>query len=126
MSPYAYVLFACRPVPGYVNQTIYSDSIEPGWNWQPYDAKNTELIAKGQGVDGSMATCASLSKGGAFKFYCRNCSRPGYQPFAKAKSLHFNIRSNTKSSDEFASSTPKGQLPPLKIFLMGVSNLGPG
>jgi hypothetical protein len=112
-------------VPGFVNETIFSDTIEPGWNWQPYDAKNTELIAKGQGVDGSAATCATLSKGGAIKFNCRNCSRPGYQPFAKAKSLNFDIQSNTKSSDEFASSTPKSQLPPLKIFLMSVSRLDP-
>jgi hypothetical protein len=56
-------------VPGYVNKTIFSDSIEPGWNWQPFDAKNSELIAEGQGADGSAATCATLSKGGAVKFY---------------------------------------------------------
>lgn len=112
-----------RPVPGFVNQTIFSDTIQPGWNWYPYDAKNTVLLAKGQGVAGSTATCATLSKGGGLQLKCKGCSRPGYQPFAKAKSLEFDIRSNTQSDDEFASSTPRGQLPPVKLFMMNVSEL---
>lgn len=108
-------------MPGFVNQTIFSDSIQPGWNWLPYDASNAVLLARGQGVEGSTATCAVLSKGGGIKFWCRECARPGYQPFSKAQSLQFDIRSNTKSSDPFASSTPRGELPPLKLFLMNVS-----
>jgi hypothetical protein len=112
----------CRPVPGFVNQTIFSDTIQSGWNWYPYDAKNTFLLAKGQGVAGSTATCATLSKGGGLQFKCKGCSRPGYQPFAKAKSLDFDIRSSTQSDDEFASSTPRGQLPPVKLFMMNVSD----
>jgi hypothetical protein len=115
------LLESCRPVPGYVSQTIFSDSIQPGWTWLPYNAKNTVLLAKGEGVDGSVATCATLSQGGAVKFNCRQCSRPGYQPFAKATSLQFDIRSNTKSDDEFASSTPRGKLPGIKLYLMNVS-----
>jgi cullin-associated NEDD8-dissociated protein 1 len=114
------LLESCRPVPGYVSQTIFSDSIQPGWTWLPYNAKNTVLLAKGEGVDGSVATCATLSQGGAVKFNCRQCSRPGYQPFAKATSLQFDIRSNTKSDDEFASSTPRGKLPGIKLYLMNV------
>ncbi len=114
---------ACRSVPGYVNQTLYENSIEPGWEWILYDAKNAFLLAKGQGVNGTNATCATLSKGGAMQFQCKQCSRPGYQPFAKATSLQFDIRSTTKSSDEFASSTPRGKLPPLKLFMMNVSTV---
>jgi hypothetical protein len=108
-------------VPAFVSQTIFSDSIQPGWTWLPYNAKNTVLLAKGEGVDGSIATCATLSQNGAVKFNCRQCSRPGYQPFAKATSLQFDIRSNTKSNDEFASSTPRGKLPGIKLYLMNVS-----
>ena len=114
----------CRPVPGFVSKTIFDDSIQPGWSWLPYNAKNTVLLAEGQGVAGSNATCATLSEGGAVEFKCRQCSRPGYQPFAKATALRFDIRSNTRSSDAFASSTPRGQLPPLKLFLMNVSAAG--
>jgi hypothetical protein len=114
---------ACRSLPGYVNQTIFDDSIQPGWTWMHYNAKNTVLLAKGQGIGGSTGTCASLSQKGAVQFVCRQCSRPGYQPFAKAKALNLNIRSNTKSADPFASSTPVGELPVLKVFLMDVSDL---
>jgi hypothetical protein len=118
------LLHSCRPVPGFVNETIFDDSIQPGWTWLPYTAKNTVLLAKGEGVAGSVATCATLSDGGAVKFNCRQCSRPGYQPFAKAKTLQFDIRSNTKSSDEFASSTPPGELPGIKLFMMNVGAAG--
>lgn len=111
----------CSPVPGFISKTIFSDSIQPGWNWLPYNARNSVLLAENQGVDSSVATCTTLSRGGAVKFQCRQCSRAGYQPFAKAKSLRFDIRSNTQSDDEFASSTPRGELPGLKLFLMNVS-----
>jgi hypothetical protein len=52
---------------------------------------------------------------------CRQCNRTGYQPFAKARTLRFDIRSNTQSDDPFASSTPRGRLPSLKLFMMNVS-----
>eukprot|EP00878_Enallax_costatus_P021026 GHUV01022243.1.p2 GENE.GHUV01022243.1~~GHUV01022243.1.p2 ORF type:complete len:126 (+),score=30.35 GHUV01022243.1:1107-1484(+) len=51
-------------------------------------------------------------------FVCRSCNKPGYQPFGKAQNLKFLIRSNTKSNDPWASSTPPGKLPELKVFLM--------
>lgn len=54
-------------------------------------------------------------------FVCRQCNKPGYQPFAKAQNLKFLIRSNTKSNDPYASSTPPGKLPELKLFMMNVS-----
>jgi hypothetical protein len=30
-----------RSVPGFVNQTIFGDTIEPGCSWRPYGEKNT-------------------------------------------------------------------------------------
>jgi hypothetical protein len=111
----------CSPVPGFISRTIFSDSIQPGWNWLPYNARNSVLLARDQGVDSSVATCTTLSRGGAVNFQCRQCSRAGYQPFARAESLRFDIRSNTQSDDEFASSTPRGELPGIKLFLMNVS-----
>jgi hypothetical protein len=114
-------LLSCSPVPGFISRTIFSDSIQPGWNWLPYNARNSVLLARDQGVDSSVATCTTLSQGGAVKFQCRQCSRTGYQPFAGAEALRFDIRSNTQSNDEFASSTPRGELPGLKLFLMNVS-----
>ena len=113
----------CRSIPGFVSEVIYSRTIKPGWTFQPYSTKDTRLLAAGQGVGGGTALCSSISQGGALAFICRECSRPGYQPFAKAQSLQMSIRSNTKSLDPFASSTPPGQLPPLKIFMMNVSVL---
>lgn len=35
--------------------------------------------------------------------------------------MKFLIRSNTKSKDPYASSTPPGKLPALKVFMMNVS-----
>jgi cullin-associated NEDD8-dissociated protein 1 len=107
-----------KAVPGHISKVVYKDSIQPGWTWRPYLSKNAELIAKGQGVDGGNSVCGTLSKSGAMAFVCRSCSRPGYQPFASAQTLNFFIRSNTKSADPFASSTPPGKLPALKVFLM--------
>ncbi|KAF6266008.1 hypothetical protein COO60DRAFT_638698 [Scenedesmus sp. NREL 46B-D3] len=107
-----------KPVPGFINTTIYDEVIGAGWTFQPYLAKNQNLLARTQGVDKSTGMCASLSKGGAISFVCKRCTQAGYQPFGKAKSLRFWIRSDTKSSNPFASSTPPGQLPPLKVFLM--------
>lgn len=111
-----------RSIPGYVNQTIYDNTIRPGWTFQPYSTKNTRLLDPKQGIGGSTALCSTISQGGAIAFICRSCSKPGYQPFAKAKSLQLSIRSNTQSLDPFASSTPPGELPQLKIFMMNVSN----
>ena len=78
-------------------------------------------MARGEGLGGSNATCATLSKDGAIPFVCRECTRAGYQPFAKAETLQFWIRSNSRTTDLFESSTPKGRLPGVKIFLMNVS-----
>jgi hypothetical protein len=81
-----------------------------------------QIQAAGEGLDGSTATCLTSSKGGAVVFTVRDGYKPGYQPFAKAERLDFWIKSNTKSSDVYASSTPKGLPPPLKVFLMSVSS----
>ena len=89
----------------------------------PYLAKNTKLMAQGEGLARSNATCATLSNGGAIPIFCRECAKPGYQPFADAQQLQFWIKSNTKSLDPFASSTPPGKVPELKLFLMNVSTV---
>jgi hypothetical protein len=118
----AALLHACSANPGYVDQIIYLDDLGSGWGWRTYGAKDTKLMAEGEGISGN-ATCATLSKDGAIPFFCRDCTRPGYQPFTKANILQFWIRSNTKSLDPFASSTPPGKLPELKVFLMNVSTV---
>jgi cullin-associated NEDD8-dissociated protein 1 len=107
-----------RPVPGYVSPIIYKDDLGAGWGWRPYSSKNTEIQAAGEGLNGGNATCLTSSKNGAVVLVVREGYRPGYRPFAKASRLDFWVKSNTKSLDPFASSTPPGQVPPLKVFLM--------
>ncbi|KAF8059424.1 erkB [Scenedesmus sp. PABB004] len=107
-----------NPVPGFVNNTIYKDDLGAGWGWRPYASKNTQVRAKGEGLGGTAATCLTSSQNGAVVFTVREGFRPGYQPFASAARLDFWVKSNTKSADPFASSTPKGKVPPLKVFLM--------
>jgi hypothetical protein len=111
----------CSPVPGYVSPVIYRDDLGAGWGWRPYSSKNTQVRARGEGLNGGAATCLTSSRNGAVVFNVRDGFKPGYQPFAAAQRLDFWIKSNTKSADPYASSTPKGQPPPLKIFLMNVS-----
>lgn len=64
----------------------------------------------GAGIDGGAATCLQLSPGGGISFLCRECGRPGYQPFANASAISFWIRSNSNSTDPFVSSTPSDQV----------------
>lgn len=66
----------------------------------------------GAGLDGGAATCLQLSPGGGISFLCRECGRPGYQPFANASAISFWIRSNSNSTDPFVSSTPSNQVGP--------------
>ena len=102
-----------------MSPTLFGDDVGAGWGWRPYAAKNLRLKARGAGIDGGAATCLSLSQGGALPFVCRNCTKPGYQPFARASRLDFWVRSDTNSSDPYASSTPPGKPPnDVKIFLM--------
>ena len=106
-----------------MNETIYSDSsLGTGWSWMPYRHKNSNLFVEGEGVYGGSAMCTTLSQDGSVPFKCRNCTNKGYQPFGKATVLQFWIKSNTKSSDPFASSTPPGKVPPIKMFIMNVSD----
>lgn len=103
-----------------MSKVIYGDAVGT-WSWLPYKSRNNVLLAEGKGVDGSTATCSTISEGGGFEFQCKQCAKPGYQPFAIAEVLRFDIRSDTNSNDKFASSTPRGELPPLKMFLINVS-----
>jgi hypothetical protein len=49
---------------------------------------------------------------------CRACGGPGYQPFAGVSAVSFWIRPNSNSSDPYFSSTPSGQVPPIKLFVL--------
>jgi hypothetical protein len=50
--------------------------------------------------------------------HCAECDRQGFQPFSGKSSLVFWIRPNSGSTDPFNSSTPEGQVPQLKLFVM--------
>jgi len=75
-------------------------------------------IRAAEGRGSRAATCITASKNGAVKFSVKK--RTGM--FMDGGRLDMWIKSNTKSSDPYASSTPRGQPPNLKIFLMNVSD----
>ncbi|KAF6253155.1 hypothetical protein COO60DRAFT_1643399 [Scenedesmus sp. NREL 46B-D3] len=108
---------------GYIDRqadmgTIYSGGPRPGWSWFPYSSSDFNLIVSGAATPaGTPSTCLSISPGGGLGFKCRDCYKSGLQPFAGASAISFWIRSNTQSSDPFASSTPPGQAPDLKLIL---------
>lgn len=70
-----------------------------------------------EGRSGRAATCVTASKEGAVKFNVKK--RTGM--FMEGGRLDMWIKSNTKTADPYASSTPRGQPPNLKLFLMNVS-----
>ena len=76
-----------------------------------------QVRAAGEGRAGRTATCLTASKDGAVKFSVKK--RTGL--FMDGGRLDMWIKSNTKSNSPYASSTPAGQPPNLKIFLMNVS-----
>ncbi|KXZ56876.1 hypothetical protein GPECTOR_1g790 [Gonium pectorale] len=112
------------PAPGFVSSVVYDEVIRPGWSWFPYSAGYFRLQQQGAGLDGSTGTCVQLSPGGGLSFRCRQCGRPGYQPFAGASGIGFWIRSTSNSSDPLESSTPQGVVPPLKLFVMADGSTG--
>jgi hypothetical protein len=79
-----------------------------------------QIRAAGEGRNGRTATCLTASKDGAVKFNVKR--RTGM--FMDGGRLDMWIKSNTKTNDRYASSTPRGQAPNLKIFLMNVSDIG--
>ncbi len=64
----------CRPVacgntqqvlpflPGFINNTIYSDSVETGWGVGNYNEPPRQLQTAGAGLKGSNATCFTFEK----------------------------------------------------------------
>lgn len=56
-------------------------------------------------------------------FVAKRTAKPPYQLFRlnKTSRLDFWIKSNTKTNDPYASSTPPGKVPGMKVFLMNVS-----
>ncbi|KAK9823593.1 hypothetical protein WJX72_004108 [[Myrmecia] bisecta] len=116
-------------LPGFTNSTIYGDRVETGWSWNPYFLHNSEFWRPGAGINGSNATCVTVatrgqynqpgSGDGGLSLSCRNCSEPGYQPFAVNNQLDFWVRSNSSGSpDDLRERTyPKGSVPNLSVSL---------
>jgi hypothetical protein len=77
-----------------------------------------QIRAANEGRDGRTATCMTASKEGAVKFSVKK--RTGM--FMDGGRLDMWIKSNTKSNDIYASSTPRGSAPNLKLFLMNVGD----
>ncbi|GAX79409.1 hypothetical protein CEUSTIGMA_g6850.t1 [Chlamydomonas eustigma] len=99
--------------PGYVSKTIFKDVPQPGWAWFPYKPLSTQVSVPGVAPDGSGATCVSVEGGGGLSFRCRDCYKPGYQPFAGASSVKFWIKQNDGSFIDQI--TP--EVPQLKVFV---------
>ncbi|KAK9817073.1 hypothetical protein WJX72_009058 [[Myrmecia] bisecta] len=121
-------------LPGYINSTIYGDRVETGWSWNPYYLHSSEFWRPGAGVNGSNATCVTVATraqynqpgtgGGGLTFTCRECSKPGYQPFGVNNQLQFWVRSNSSGipSDPREQTYPKGSLPNLSVSLNNADN----
>lgn len=67
-------------------------------------------VAAGAGMDGGGATCLQLTPGGKLSFRCRECGRPGYQPFANVTAIDVWVKPNSNSTDPYFSSTPQGEV----------------
>ncbi|KAL6758139.1 hypothetical protein V8C86DRAFT_3025649 [Haematococcus lacustris] len=108
--------------PNFISPYIYSavTGIGPGWGWFSYDAQLARLENQGPTPipGGTKSTCVSVAPKGGLSFRCRQCQRPGFQPFAGRTQLRFWIRPDTEDSDPFNTSTPAGEVPGLKLFIM--------
>ena len=88
--------------PGHVSKTIYSNTIQPGWSWQPYKDQDTELMRPGAGHDGGPAAFTALLKDGGVSFNCRRCAEGGYQPFNGAGTLAFWVTEHENAWHKFS------------------------
>jgi hypothetical protein len=52
-----------------------------------------------------------VSPQGGLTFISRQAARPGFQPFAGKRELHFHIKPNPNATDPNDTSTPVGQVP---------------
>ncbi|KAJ9509472.1 hypothetical protein QJQ45_001939 [Haematococcus lacustris] len=100
--------------PNFISPYIYSavTGIGPGWGWFSYDAQLARLENQGPTPipGGTKSTCVSVAPKGGLSFRCRQCQRPGFQPFAGRTQLRFWIRPDTEDSDPFNTSTPAGEV----------------
>lgn len=73
---------------------------------------NLCLMSAALSPSGHGATCVSISpqEAGGLGFHCRQCNKPGYQPFAGTRAVSFWLKPNSGTSDPFVSSTPNGQV----------------
>lgn len=55
----------------YISNKIYGDRPQSGWGWATYSEKNSSMIADGEGLGGSAATCVTLTPKGGLAFWCR-------------------------------------------------------
>ncbi|KAG1671486.1 hypothetical protein FOA52_003144 [Chlamydomonas sp. UWO 241] len=108
--------------PGYISKAIYRDVPQPGWSFYPLEAQQYTVSVPGIAPSGNGAACVSIAPGGGLSFRCRECDREGYQPFADATGVRMWIKPNSGGSDPYASSTPDGKIPGLKIYLLNEEN----
>lgn len=53
---------------GFVNETVYSNGLQTGWSWEPYDQYETILNAPGGGLNGRNGTCVAVGPNGGITF----------------------------------------------------------
>ncbi|KAJ9505556.1 hypothetical protein QJQ45_028036, partial [Haematococcus lacustris] len=116
----------------YISPVIYGPrGIEPGWSWEPWSIVSAQLQVKGEwpglharteaprvGPTGGDATCMDITPGGGLTLRSRKAHKTGFQPLKGARRIDFWIKPNSGSRDPFVSSTPDGQVPRLKLYVM--------
>ncbi|KAL3157021.1 hypothetical protein ABBQ38_001272 [Trebouxia sp. C0009 RCD-2024] len=97
-------------LPGFINETIYTDNIESGWAWYPYLQNNKQLTVVGAGVENSNATCVDVKPSGGFSFVSRDAALPGYQPFlmSNATSVSLYVKQTSAADIGVGSGVPSG------------------
>lgn len=109
-------------LPGYINETIYSDSVQTGWGFLPYSTSNKQLQVPGAGIGGSNATCLDVLPQGGLTFEARDSDLPGYQPLSavNATTINFAIKSTT-ARDIGGLNSGSPAVPPLQLSLSNIA-----
>ncbi len=68
--------------------------VHTGWRWNPFYAQYVYFFAPKAGIDGSNATCLSVTQGGGINLGMPNGTDVDYQPFANARTLSLWITPN--------------------------------
>ncbi|KAL3133728.1 hypothetical protein ABBQ32_008218 [Trebouxia sp. C0010 RCD-2024] len=95
--------------PGFVNKTIYKDQVGTGWG---VGGTAVRRLQQDRGLFKSNATCFAMPQDGDdIFFFCRECDRPGYQPFllSNTSGLQFYIKDRrpdvSATGDDISSGT---------------------